>query len=225
MIYQTSERERSLSPMDLDSPPSTPPQSPVVYPKHGLRINSTQSTVHSNQSSGTLVEDISPVLSPTRMQSLRISASSTSSPISHVSQSPIPAPRSPSKPSHHPMDKTPKFTNVHGNILSEDPSGAAKDLNQMGKETMVKSTLRSKGQTWSGSPGSSSSTVTSTLAPKPSTQHSKTRASNPFVSDGFFTEFINGSSGQLQGVKEPFLLEAAPTSVVCDSLVFHSWLL
>jgi hypothetical protein len=212
VIYQSSKRERSLSPMDLDSPTSTPPQSPIISPKITLRSVSTHletSAAHSGQSSGPPVDIRPPPLNPVRTPLRKGTISSTDlPPATRVAQSSVSAPRRSPRP--RPLRLS--TDNIH-TFANGRTNG---DLSQLSvKVKKEKPNEKLTLQTSSDVGGGSTS--------KPTTQRNLTRPNNPFVSGGFVADFVGGSGGQTSlplGKQDRLSLGSVPAVAVSSCLTF-----
>lgn len=213
------QRERSLSPMELDSPISTPPQSPIIPPAKGPQLNPTQfpsGMLHPTLPSNTL--DVRSLHS--------LSERSADVPLTTPSIAP------PSVDGHtsskHAVTLSslaPVEPNTAGNLEQLDGSSAHSQT--PGFRPLITTGHTSKSMISSGTqsnftsatkPDPTPTTVSPGTVPIPhgqsqSARRNKTLVSNPFVSGGFVTEFVSGSKSQgptPKSVKEWFPAEATP---------------
>jgi hypothetical protein len=207
------QRERSLSPMELDSPISTPPQSPIISSAKSPRLNTTQISSgmslplssstpdgRSYSSSNIVLESVPPIALPTTSTFVDGRALSNHS-IALQSLTPM--------GSNVPRN----FKTLNGSTApAQVPVSRLLSATDHIPKAMALSATKPDvtSATEAGLASIHSGTEPKPQGYEPSARRGKTLVANPFVSGGFVTEFVSGQKAQNtvpKGVKEWFSAE------------------
>jgi hypothetical protein len=226
METKEPQRERSLSPMELDSPISSPPPSPIILSAKDSQLNHTQ--VLSPKSQRPPTQDARSLHSSSdrALESIPLTSLPTARPLVDDHSMTNHAIALPSLvPMGHSVAENPEKSNgltapaqvpISRLLSAPDHPSKATALPESKPDTTAST------KAGLASTAMPSGTGSKPHSGQPSARRGKTLVANPFVSGGYVTEFVGVSKGQNhvpKGVKEWFSTETTDDVKVSARLV------